>query len=329
MTVLIQTEPRHKYIILQRKSGRNRTTEKNGPNGKKTEMRTKSKGFALILLILMMLVIPLAGVSAHPHPPSDEEFIQEAIDYMLSHHPELEAVDSNNWEFTLIGFTTSRFKLKLTHADGPEIPPTYDLEWIGVITWNKWSNNTHVTEVYYRYQVELTVEKVGPGTTDPGSGTYHVTGGDSYSFSAAEAKSDDPEKYYFKFVKWTIWDGETLTESYNNVLSGTASTDLTITAIFETRYISSCNIVYEDGLNAGYMWRDDHVLLAIKTKGSKSITVTIMSDYGLYTRTFHTNVKSLCIYFKPYWFVGDYSVIVTGTSDLGTDTLSYMLAGLD
>lgn len=302
---------------------------KTGQMGKKTEMRTKSKGFALILLILMMMVIPLAGVSAHPHPPSDDDFKQAAIEYMLFNHPELEAIDSDFWEFSLVGVTTRWAKFKIAYVNETD---NYELEWLGTISWTKYwplYGATSIYEIYFRYEVDLTVEKVGPGTTDPGPGTYHVTGGDSYSFSATEAKSDDPEKYYFKFVKWTIWDGETLTESYNNVLSGTASTDLTITAIFETRYMSSTNIVYEDGLNAGYMWRDDHVLLAIKTKGSDSITVTIMSDYGSYTRTFHTNVKSLCIYFKPYWFVGDYSVIVTGTSDLGTNTLSYMLAGLD
>jgi len=291
----------------------------------------KNKSIGLILLLTLVLsLIPLAGVSAAV--PTDEDFKEAAIVFMLEHHPELEAVDSDDWEFTLLGFTTRWFKMKFTYAEGPDEPPTYELDWVGVITWTKYwplYGDISVKEVHYSYEVDLSVAKVGPGTTDPGPGVYTVAGGESYSFSASEAISEYPDEYYFRFVKWTIDDGVSVSVSYARVLSGVASTDLTITAVFETRYMSHCNVVYEDGLSAGYMWRDDHALLVVRVVDPSDVTVTIFSSYGTYNRTFHTGVRSFCIYFSAVRFVGDYTVVVSATNDKGTYSPKCLLAGLD
>ena len=292
-------------------------------------MKRRNIGTGILLVLLITSLMPLAGVYALPSPPTDEAFKLEAIDYMLANHPELVEVDSDDWEFSMVGFTATRFKLKFTYAEGPDVPPTYDLDWVGVITWNAYSDEVHVTELYYSYEVDLTVEKVGPGTIDPSPGVYTVDGGDSYSFTASAARSEFPEEYFFKFVKWTIDDGESVTESFDTTLSGVASTDLTITAIFAMRSMSHCRIVFEDGLEAGYMWRDDHVLLVVRPVMLSEVTVTVLSDYGEYSETFMTGAKSFCIYFSAERFVGEYIVYVSATNDLGSYMPKTLVAGVD
>ncbi len=290
-------------------------------------MRKNSVGIGILLTILTLSMTLMTGVGAVPTPPSDEDFKEAAIEYMIDNHPELEALDSDDWDFTLIGFTTSRFKVKLTYAEGPD---NYELTWIGVITWNRYSDSIRVTELFFEYEVDLTVEKVGPGTTNPGPGVYTVSGGDSYSFNARAAKSENPDDYYFRFVEWRIDDGDTVTTSTSQTLSGTAITDLTITAVFTTNYITTSRVYYEDGLSMGYMWRDDHVIIVVRPQGESFIAITIESDYGTFTQTYMTHHRTLCIYFKPYWFDGDYTITVTAiNTQIGEYTPSYQLAGLE
>ena len=118
-------------------------------------------------------------------------------------------------------------------------------------------------------------------------------------------------------------------EEYGEVCSGTTFTDTTIKAIFETVYMSYCKIVYEDGLSAGYMWRDDHVLMVVRPVMMSYVTITVVSDYGTYSNTFRTGARSFCIYFTALRFVGEYTVEITATNSLGSYSPRYMLAGVD
>ena len=89
--------------------------------------------------------------------------------------------------------------------------------------------------------------------------------------------------------------------------------------------IKGNHVEYEDGLSWGYMWRDRHVLLVVRLPGGPThVNVTIVSANGVYSRTVLTYSESLCIYFKPYWFEGDYILVVT--ADRGTFSPEYMLA---
>lgn len=89
--------------------------------------------------------------------------------------------------------------------------------------------------------------------------------------------------------------------------------------------IKGNHVEYEDGLSWGYMWRDRHVLLVVRLPGGTTlVNVTIVSDNGVYSRTVLTHSESLCIYFKPYWFEGNYILVVT--ADQGTYSPEYMLA---
>ena len=222
--------------------------------------------------------------------------------------------------------TITRFKIRASWVDEYA---TYDLVWIGTVFWTRFSPDISVFEVYYRYEVDLTVEKVGPGTTNPSPGVYHVDGGSDYEYTASAALTEFPDEYFFKFVKWVINDGYSTWEEYGSVCSGTAYTDTTITAIFETVYMSYCRILYEDGLEGGYLWRDDHVLLVVRPVKMSDVTVTILSDYGEYSKTFRTGVRSFCIYFSADRFVGDYIVYVSATNELGSYMPKTQVAGVD
>ena len=72
------------------------------------------------------------------------------------------------------------------------------------------------------------------------------------------------------------------------------------------------------------MWRDRHVLLVVRLPGGPTlVNVTILSANGVYSRTVLTHSESLCIYFKPYWFEGNY--ILEVTADRDTYSPEYML----
>jgi hypothetical protein len=85
------------------------------------------------------------------------------------------------------------------------------------------------------------------------------------------------------------------------------------------------HIEFEDELSWGYIWRDQHVLLAVKLPGGPThVKVMILSTHGVYSRTVLTQSESFCIYFKSYWFEGDYILVVT--TDRGTYSPEYTLA---
>jgi hypothetical protein len=305
-----------------------------GKTGQKRKLNVLNKralGFGLLLTILMVSLMPMSvqawSWTTYPEP-SDDEIKETVAEFLLDNHEELDGLTNyTEWEVELsrfLNFTSFKLRASWVHED-----EKCNLLWIGSIFWTKYSPSIHVTEIHYTYEVDIAVEKIGPGTTNPASGVvYTVPGGSSYSYTATELESEYPDEYYFRFVKWTVDDGVSTTDVYGDVISGVAYVDLTITAIFETQWMSHCTIRHEDGLEQGYLWRDDHVLLSVRAKEPSTVTVIILSEYGAFEKTYYTTVRSFNVYFTAQRFVGEYEVMVFAESNSLPYDPNWLLAGV-
>lgn len=289
----------------------------------------KGKNIGIGILLTLMLTLPMVGANAYTWPtePDYAEYREAIVDYMKSRHPELESLDDSGWD---VGLTDERFwfiRYKGVKTNGTN--EMYELEWSGGAKW--WLLIDYIdvweTSYYYLDYWDIDVAKVGPGTTVAKPGTYYVPPGESYRFRSVADESDD-EDITFRFVHWNITDGDSWWIETDGVLTGVATKNLWITAVFRTTWYSGCRIVYEDGLSDGYMWRDDHVLISVRAVGSSAVNITIVGDYGRFTNVWTTSVRSFCVYFRPYWFIGEYTITVTAVN--GSPYLpSYQVAGLD
>jgi len=259
-----------------------------------------------------MLTLPLAGANAWG--PDREDYRDAVVRYMKWKHPELAPLNDAAWKFEMgpegrILWGLIRYR----DVDANGTCVEYELEWTGDATWILGFWRVHEDSYHYLDYWDIEVSKVGPGTTVRKPGTYYVRPGDDYTFRAVPSVSDD-EEVFFKFRHWNITNGVTWWIETEQVLTGEATQNLWITAVFRTAYYSGCNIVYEDGLEGGYLWRDDHVLVNVRAVGSSAITITIEGDYGTFSNTWTTRVRSFNVYFRPYWFVGDYTITVTAVN---------------
>uniref|UniRef100_A0A6M3M3P5 Uncharacterized protein n=1 Tax=viral metagenome TaxID=1070528 RepID=A0A6M3M3P5_9ZZZZ len=284
-------------------------------------MRTKKIGTVILAMVMLMLVMPAVGVQAAlPPPPSEEDYIEHAVAYMQLRHIELSTLNASEWSFDVeLDLDWLILKIADTDADGSGLD--YEFVWEGkvIALWNIFKHRWMwtVLEHYYYFEdyPDIVVNKIGPGTTNPAPGTYHVKAGNSYKFTAKTGISED-EYIRFIFIKWTIDDGSMVTEELGEVLRGTAATDLAITAIFEAKQLVRGATVYEDGLNPGIMWQNDHQLLSMdRLKGASEVSVTIINgSITLYSKTFHTQYPSFAIYFRPESVKNAYTIEVTATN---------------
>jgi len=237
------------------------------------------------------------------------------VEYMKANHPELASLDESEWDFELGpegSSGESGFKAYYKDVDANGSGIGYEFDWSGEVK-RSYGYNWTVTEYSYNYidYWDVNVTAVGSGTTVPKPGIYYVKPGESYKFRA-EPKLSNDKNYRFVFEGWLVWNGVTEILVEDKILMGTAASNLRIIAVFEKRSTATCLVIYEDGLSGAILWRNRHVPLSVwMPLGSKYVTVTVVSDYGIYNRTFYVGVKNICIFFRSFWFEGDYTVTVT------------------
>jgi hypothetical protein len=194
-------------------------------------MNKKNLGFVILLITMMMAFIP---IMANAYPTSDEWDKTAVIIGMKLRHKELRDLDPTNWTFTLGVPYELYWKDHLIYwyrdirVNGT--CEQYELEWTGRL---RYSIFTQEWEYWYEDYYDFNLNKIGPGITDPETGTYYVKPGNTYEYTAIPIESEDIE-YRFVFSYWRIDDGENITKVEDEILTGTAEKDLNITAVFRT-----------------------------------------------------------------------------------------------
>ena len=281
-------------------------------------MRTKNVG--LIVLISLMMALPMAVVQADPIDEWDEFVV---IAGMKLRHKELRDLDTEDWVFSLGTIQNPSKYYWYRDVTVTDSSNQYDLEWTGRLYWSIFTREwSYEYEDYYVFNVTV----FGDGSTDPEPGMHYIKPGDNYTFTAKPHASGSIN-YKYVLDYWDVTDGVTSWQVKNRVLTGEAVSDLNITAVYRRASTHTCNVWYEDGLNSWTLWQKRHVPITVWMPfGPKYVTITVESDYGLYSRTFYVDSKDMCVFFSAQRFVGDYTVTVSAVDSTGPLTTDHFVA---